>query len=474
MSKFTEKAVTGLSETGLGLDELVRQGARQVIQQAIEAELAELLERFANVKTMHGQRAVVRNGYLPEREVLTAAGPIPVKVPKVRDRSGSGVKFNSSIVPPYVRKSPRVSAALPWLYLKGISTGDMSEALRVLLGEDARGLSANVVSRLKAQWAEEHVAWSRRDLSESRYVYWWVDGIHTGLRSENSDGQCLLVIIGVRPDGSKERVAIGDGYRETKASWLELLLDLKARGLQTGPLLAVGDGAMGFWAALEEVFPATRGQRCWFHKMGNVLNALPKSQQARARADMQAIWMAATRADAYAAFDRFVSIYAAKYPKATETLKKDRESLLAFYNFPAEHWQHLRTTDEIDKLFWFWGGKLTGQGRASARRSVPSTRRRFAMLWRGRKGQHSPPCGHAKLHYLTWLFNVGSSQSSTRGDWPVSNGRTDAGRRARPAQRLHAPGRVRSSGCRRRLNPCDHLGAEKVRPEVRASAACGR
>ncbi|MFM0150899.1 transposase, partial [Paraburkholderia sp. RL18-085-BIA-A] len=186
---------------GLGLDELVRHGARQVIQQAIEAELSALLERFENVKTLHGQRAVVRNGYLPEREVLTAAGPIVVKVPKVRDRSGSGVKFNSSIVPPYVRKSPRVSAALPWLYLKGISTGDMSEALGVLLGEDAKGLSASVVSRLKAQWADEHVSWSRRDLSESRYVYWWVDGIHTGLRSENSDGQCLLVIIGVRPDG---------------------------------------------------------------------------------------------------------------------------------------------------------------------------------------------------------------------------------------------------------------------------------
>lgn len=351
MSKDTKNAVIGLSGAGLGLDDLIRQGAQQVIQQAIEAELAELLERFTNVKTLHGQRAVVRNGYLPEREVLTAAGPVPVRVPKVRDRSGSGVKFNSSIVPPYVRKSPRVSAALPWLYLKGISTGDMGEALRVLLGEDAKGLSANVVSRLKAQWADEHAAWSRRDLSKSYYVYWWVDGIHTGLRSENSDGQCLLVIIGVKPDGSKERVAIGDGYRETKASWLELLLDLKARGLQAGPRLAVGDGAMGFWAALEEVFPATRGQRCWFHKMGNVLNALPKSQQARAKADMQAIWMAATRADAYAAFDRFVSIHSAKYPKATETLKKDRESLLAFYDFPAEHWQHLRTTNAIESTF---------------------------------------------------------------------------------------------------------------------------
>ena len=254
MSKFTEKEVVGLSEVGLGLDELVRQGARQVIQQAIEAELSALLERFENVKTLHGQRAVVRNGYLPEREVLTAAGPIAVKVPKVRDRSGSGVKFNSSIVPPYVRKSPRVSAALPWLYLKGISTGDMSEALSVLLGEDAKGLSANVVSRLKAQWADEHASWSRRDLSKSRYVYWWVDGIHTGLRSENSDGQCLLVIIGVRPEGQG---ACGDRRRVSRVEGVVAgaLLDLKSRGVEGGPLLAVGDGAMGFWAALEEVFP---------------------------------------------------------------------------------------------------------------------------------------------------------------------------------------------------------------------------
>ncbi|WP_454752910.1 IS256 family transposase [Cupriavidus necator] len=351
MSKDKGKEAVGLSEIGLGLEELIRRGARRVIQEAIEVELAELLEQFSDVKTLSGQRAVVRNGYLPEREVLTGAGPIAVKVPKVRDRSGSGVKFNSAIVPPYVRKSPRVSAALPWLYLKGVSTGDMSEALSVLLGEDAKGLSANVVSRLKAQWADEHASWNQRDLSAARHVYWWVDGIHTGLRSEGSDGQCLLVIIGVTPDGRKERVAIGDGYRESKASWVEVLLDLKSRGLQAGPLAAVGDGAMGFWAALEEVFPATRAQRCWFHKMGNVLNALPKSQHGRAKADLQAIWMAATRADAYAAFDRFATIYGAKYPKATGVLTKDRDSLLTFYDFPAEHWQHIRTTNAIESTF---------------------------------------------------------------------------------------------------------------------------
>lgn len=338
-------------EMGLTLDELIKRGARQVIHQAIEAELAELLAKHANVITLQGKRAVVRNGYLPEREMLTAAGSIPVRVPKVRDRAGSGVKFNSNIVPPYVRKSPRVSAALPWLYLKGISTGDMGEALRVLLGDDAKGLSANVVSRLKAQWAGEHETWNRRNLHESRYVYWWVDGIHTGLRSEPSDGQCLLVIVGVTPDGRKERVAIGDGYRESKESWVELLLDLKRRGLQAGPLLAVGDGAMGFWAALNEVFPQTRHQRCWFHKMGNVLNALPKSQHARAKAAMQAVWMAATRDEAQTAFATLVSTYRSKYPKAMEKIEKDRDNLLAFYDFPAEHWQHLRTTNPIESTF---------------------------------------------------------------------------------------------------------------------------
>ena len=351
MDKDKQESSIGLQEIGLSLDELVRRGARQIVQQAIEAELALLLAQYENVKTLQGQKAVVRNGYLPERDILTGAGPVAVRVPKVRDRSGSGVKFNSVIAPPYVRKSPRVSAALPWLYLKGISTGDMEEALQVLLGEDAKGLSPNVVSRLKAQWADEHRQWDQRDLSEARHVYWWVDGIHTGLRSEQSEGQCLLVIIGVSPDGRKERVVIGDGYRESKQSWTEILLGLKRRGLQSGPLMAIGDGAMGFWAALEEVFPATRAQRCWFHKMGNVLNALPASQQGRAKAALQAIWMAMTRADAQRAFDQFVSQYQGKYPKAVDKLEKDRDSLLAFYDFPAEHWQHLRTTNPIESTF---------------------------------------------------------------------------------------------------------------------------
>lgn len=351
MMKDTKKESAEQSELGLTLEELIRRGARELIQKAIEVEVRELLADYENVKMLRGQKAVVRNGYLPERQVLTAVGPVDVRVPKVRDRSGGGVKFNSALVPPFVRRSPRVSAALPWLYLKGISTGDMREALTVLVGDQAKGLSPNVVSRLKAEWATEYSAWMKRNLSTRRYVYWWADGIHTGLRQEKDARQCLLVIIGVLPDGRKELVTIGDGLRESKDSWLDVLRDLADRGLTFGPRLAVGDGALGFWAALDEVYPETRRQRCWFHKTGNVLNALPKSLQAKAKADLHEIWMAPTRAQAIAAFDHFVKTYGAKYPKATDKLTKDRDALLAFYDFPAEHWQHLRTTNPIESTF---------------------------------------------------------------------------------------------------------------------------
>jgi len=351
MSKVTQDELRNPSELGLSLEELIRRGARELIQKAIEAEVAELLATYVNVNTLGGQRLVVRNGYLPEREVLTAVGPVSVRVPKVRDRSGSGVKFNSALVPPYVRRSQRVSAALPWLYLKGISSGDLREALAVLLGDEAQGLSANVVSRLKAAWAQEYRVWSSRDLTDQRYVYWWADGIHTGGREEDDPKACLLVIIGVRLDGAKELVALSDGFRESKESWHDVLRDLKARGLTRGPQLAIGDGALGFWAALDDVYTETRHQRCWFHKTGNVLSSLPKSLQSKAKAELQAIWMAPTRREAYQAFDRFLGRYQAKYPKATAKLIQDREALLAFYDFPAEHWQHLRTTNPIESTF---------------------------------------------------------------------------------------------------------------------------
>jgi len=343
--------IENLAEIGLPLEELIRRGARQIIQQAIEVEVQVLTSSYACVTTTGGQQVVVRNGYLPERDILTAAGPVMVKVPKVRDRSGSGIKFNSQLVPPYVRRTPRISAALPWLYLKGVSTGDMSEALHALLGEEAKGLSPAVVSRLKMQWADERKTWDKRNLSTEQYVYWWVDGIYTGLRDEDTDKQCLLVVMGVKPDGSKERVAICSGIRESKESWRDLLLDLKERGLKRGPLLAIGDGAMGFWAALNEVYPETRHQRCWVHKMANVLNALPKSLQAKAKADLKEIWMAPTLDVAERAFKRFVASYGAKYPQAVEKLTKDEDALLAFYDFPAEHWQHIRTTNPIESTF---------------------------------------------------------------------------------------------------------------------------
>ncbi|TXF10006.1 IS256 family transposase [Pelomicrobium methylotrophicum] len=351
MNKDTSKTSGSANEMGFSLEELIRRGARELIQKAIEVEVQELLAEYGNVKMLGGRRAVVRNGYLPERQVLTAVGPVKVRVPKVRDRSGTGVKFNSRLVPPFVRRSQRMSAALPWLYLKGISTGDMREALTVLVGDQARGLSPNVVARLKGEWAAEYGAWMKRDLSASRYVYWWADGIHTGLRQESDARQCLLVIIGVRPDGSKELVTIGDGLRESRASWLDVLRDLKTRGLEAGPRLAVGDGALGFWAALDEVYPETRHQRCWVHKTANVLNALPKSLQAKAKADLHEIWMAPTREQAVVAFNHFIKAYGAKYPRVVEKLTRDREALLAFYDFPAEHWIHLRTTNPIESTF---------------------------------------------------------------------------------------------------------------------------
>jgi putative transposase len=332
------------------LTELLRRGARGLIEHAVEAELQLLLDQYANVTDLAGRQGVVRNGYLPERDILTGLGPVTVRLPKVRDRSQSGVKFNSAIVPPYVRKAQRVEAALPWLYLRGISTGDMQEALSVLLGKDAKGLSPAVVSRLKAQWAEDYAEWNRRDLAGERYVYVWADGIYSTLRGED-DRLCLLVLIGVNEQGEKRLLALSDGYRESKASWLSVLQDLQARGLTKAPVLAIGDGALGFWAAQAEAWPETRSQRCWVHKTANVLNELPQSIQGKAKAGLHEIWMAATKAQAGKAFDRFVRDFGAKYPKAVDKLVKDRAALLAFYDFPAEHWVHIRTTNPIESSF---------------------------------------------------------------------------------------------------------------------------
>jgi len=332
------------------LTELLREGAQRLLKQAVQAELEEFLAARAELCDGHGRAAVVRNGHLPEREVLTGIGPVAVRVPKVRSRTEEPVVFRSSLVPPYVRKAKSVEAALPWLYLRGISSGQMQEALSVLLGEEAAGLSAPVVNRLKLKWQAEHRIWCERRLDADRWVYLWVDGIYSGVRAEDTR-LCALVVMGVNARGQKRFLAIEDGVRESTQSWREVLLGLKARGLTEAPRLAVGDGALGFWAALEEIFPHTRAQRCWVHKSGNVLNYLPRSLQGKAKGMLHEIWMAPTRTRARAAFERFLETYQGKYPKATECLQKDRDALLAFYDFPAEHWVHLRTTNPIESAF---------------------------------------------------------------------------------------------------------------------------
>jgi len=338
------------------LDDLVRQGAQRMLQAALESEVDAFLERYEDRRDEKGNRLVVRNGRMPSRDILTGAGPLEVQQPRVRDKSpekAERVQFSSSILPPYLRRSKSVDELIPWLYLKGISTGDFQEALQSLLGENAKGLSANVVVRLKEQWSQEYEQWSRRDLSDKHYVYIWADGIHANVRLEDAEnkGQCLLVLMGATADGHKELIAVLDGYRESKQSWRELLVDLKHRGLTLAPKLAIGDGALGFWAALAEVFPETREQRCWVHKTANVLNRMPKSVQPKAKADLHEIWMAATREDAEKAFDAFLEKYEAKCDAACEILRKDRDVLLTFYDFPAEHWKHLRTTNPIESAF---------------------------------------------------------------------------------------------------------------------------
>ena len=353
---MTDTNVLQLSQPGTFADpltEVLRNGARALLAQAVEAEVATLLSCHADKLTDDGRQRLVRHGHLPEREIVTGIGPVAVRCPRVRDRVGVGeerIRFTSAILPPYARRSKSLEVLIPVLYLKGISTGDFEEALAALLGKDTGGLSASTIARLKDAWSDEHVRWSKRDLSAKRYVYFWVDGIHVQARLED-DAQCLLVIIGATPEGKKELVGLIDGVRESAQSWKELLLDLKRRGLAMAPELAVADGALGFWKALPEVWPKTREQRCWVHKTANVLNKLPKSLQRKAKHALQNIWMAETRNDAAVAFDAFAEIYGAKYDKAVECLTKDRDVLLAFYDFPAEHWKHLRTTNPIESTF---------------------------------------------------------------------------------------------------------------------------
>jgi len=334
------------------LTDVLRRGARQLLVDAVEAEVAAWIDARQHLRDPDGHRQVVRNGHAAPRTVVTGVGTLQVKMPRVHDRRPleGRERFTSAILPPYLRKAKAIDELIPWLYLKGVSTGDFGEALAALVGPDCPGLSATAVTRLIAQWQDEHHQWSTRDLSDKQYVYVWADGIHFNIRLEE-DRQCILVLIGATADGQKELIAVQDGHRESEQSWSGMLLDLKLRGLTIDPKLATADGALGFWAAAGKCWPTTRQQRCWVHKTANVLDKLPKRLQAQAKDKLHQVWMAPGRAAAHEAFDLFVATYEAKYPGAVQCLKKDRDTLLTFYDFPAEHWMHIRTTNPIESTF---------------------------------------------------------------------------------------------------------------------------
>lgn len=348
----------GVGEGGAGprdvLTDLLRREAVTLLATAIQHEVGAWIDEHAGIVDEHGHRQVVRNGFMPEREIVTGIGSVKVRQPRVHDHRPEGEgreKFTSAILPPYLRKTRSMEDLIPWLYLKGVSTGDFSEALAALIGVDTPGFSATTVTRLKESWEQDFKVWNARDLTGKNYVYVWVDGIHFNIRLGERDRQCILVILGATADGKKELIAVTDGFAESEQSWKEVLLDVKSRGMTIDPKLAIGDGALGFWKALPQAFPTTRVQRCWVHKTANVLNKLPKTLHGAAKDHLHQIWMADTKAGAEKFFDLFVQTYKAKYASAAECLSKDREHLLAFYDFPAEHWLHLRTTNPIESVF---------------------------------------------------------------------------------------------------------------------------
>ena len=347
------------------LTEVLRNGAQRLLGQAIEAEVEVWLESHRPVVDENGHRQVVGNGRMPSRTLITGVGPVEVSQRRVHDRRIAGEndhgepvdaqgqiveRFSSKILPPYLRKTKSIEELIPWLYLKGVSTGDFTEALQALLGKDAPGLSAATITRLVGTWQKDFAAWNTRSLEGKPYVYFWVDGVHFNIRLEE-DRQCILVLMGATAEGRKELIALADGFRESEQSWLQLLLDCKQRGLTVDPKLAIADGALGFWKALPQVYPTTREQRCWVHKTANVLDKMPKRVQGKGKEMLHAIWMAPTRAEGHKAFDAFAAMFEAKYPNAVECLKKDRDVLLTFYDFPAEHWIHIRTTNPIESTF---------------------------------------------------------------------------------------------------------------------------
>jgi putative transposase len=336
------------------LTNILRAGARQLLAQAVEIEVETFFATVKDLKLADGRARVVRHGYGPARTIATGIGPVEVARAKIRDRGAAGdgerIRFNSAILPLWARRTRSLDTLLPVLYLRGISTGDFQEALTALLGKDAPNLSPAVISRLTAEWQGEYERWQKRDLSARRYVYVWADGVFLQARMEDH-GECMLVLIGATPEGKKELIGFQVGVRESTQSWRELLIDVKQRGLQIAPEIAVGDGALGFWKALDEVFPGTRHQRCWVHKTVNVLDKVPLSVQANMKKDLREVYWAPNRAAAEVALDVFAEKYRAKYGRAVECLAKDRDALLAFYDFPAEHWDHLRTTNPIESVF---------------------------------------------------------------------------------------------------------------------------
>jgi putative transposase len=380
------------------LTELAREGARRMLAQALIAEADAFVALWKDVKLPDGRDRIVRHGHGPERAIQTGVGPVAVRRAKVRDRgkvgAGEKIRFTSSILPKWARRTKSLDALLPILYLRGISTGDFQEALAALLGKNAPNLSPAVITRLTAEWQADYEAWQKRDLSARRYVYIWADGVYLQARMEAA-AECMLVLIGATPEGKKELVGFQTGVRESAQSWRELLIDIKRRGLEIAPDLAVGDGALGFWKAIEEVFPGTRHQRCWVHKSANVLNKVALSVQVSMKADLREVYGAPTRAAAEAAIDVFADKYGAKYDKAVTCLTKDREALLAFFDFPAEHWDHLRTSNPIESVF------ATVRHRTVRTKGSLSTRTAKLMVfklvfaaaktWRRLKGENQLP-----------------------------------------------------------------------------------
>ena len=335
------------------LDEIVRNGAKEMLQKALEIEVNLFLERYQYILDENGNRQVIRNGRGRPRKIITGAGQLEVETPRVDDRVleiHQEPRFKSSIVPPYLRRTKNIDELLPVLYLKGISTGDFGEALESILGKSVVGISAQNIVRLKQVWQKEYEQWSKRELSHKEYVYWWADGVHFNVRLDN-DRQCILVIIGVTVDGQKEIIAASDGFRESKESWRSVIREVKRLGITIAPKLAIGDGALGFWAAIQEEFPETNHQLCWVHKTANILDKLPKSLQDKAKTMIHDIYLAPTKMDANNSFDVFIEEFEAKYPKAIDCARKHRDRLLEFYNYPAEHWQSIRSTNVIESVF---------------------------------------------------------------------------------------------------------------------------